>query len=160
MPAAKNNVWNCAKQDIANLCALAQEDQADRTGTINWDVVTPRDRARKSAVSALFKNTPLNTRGDYFHAALIFQHGETWEDFATAHLLAVRGLQLSPTDPNLQRMVAASWDRMMHSMQHRQWFGTNIFRDSNGTPLPKEVRPDLLPQSLIEDWSKPWQWPK
>ncbi len=140
---------------------LTREDQADRsTQPIDWDKVTPRDRARRTAVIALVRSRPLQTSGDYFHAALVMQHGEKWEDYAAAHLLSTRGLQLAPSDQNLQRMVAASWDRMMHSMGHSQWFGTNTFTRPDGTKEPKETRPDLLPDALILLWSRPWIFPE
>lgn len=154
------NVWRCAPADMPELCRLADQDQKDREAPIDWDRTTVRDAQRRQAVLALLGTAVLKTPGDYFHAALLMQHGETWEDFAAAHLLATRALQLSPADPNVQRMVAASWDRMMHSMGKKQWFGTNTFRDSQGVAEPKETRPDRLPQSLIDLWSGPWVIPK
>jgi hypothetical protein len=158
-PAA--NAWACGAGDIPELCTLTKDDQDDRTKQpIDWDVVTVRDRARRAAVIALVRNRPLQTSGDYFHAALVMQHGEKWEDYAAAHILSTRGLQLAPSDQNLQRMVAASWDRMMHSMGHSQWFGTNTFRNPDGTTQPKETRPDLLPDALIDLWSRPWIFPE
>jgi hypothetical protein len=153
-PAA--NAWRCGPSDDARLCRLAEEDQNDRTAPIDWSRVTPRDAARRQATLELLDRIALKTSGDYFHAALVMQHGETWEDYATAHLLSVRGLQLAPADPNLQRMVAASWDRMMHAMGKKQWFGTNTFRNAEGVAEPKETRPDRLPDALIELWSRPW----
>lgn len=159
-PAAAN-AWACGSGDIAELCIMTREDQADRSSQpIDWDAVTPRDRARRAAVIALVRSRPLRTSGDHFHAALVMQHGETREDYAAAHILSTRGLQLAPSDVNLQRMVAASWDRMMHKMGHKQWFGTNTFTSSDGTKEPKETRPDLLPDALIDLWSKPWIFPE
>ena len=158
-PAA--NLWACGVGDVQELCTLTREDQDDRTKQpIDWDRVTVRDRARRSAVTELIRSRPMRTAGDYFHAALVMQHGEKWEDFAAAHILSTRGLQLAPSDQNLQRMVAASWDRMMHAMGHSQWFGTNSFRNRDGTTQPKEKRPDLLPEALIDLWSRPWIFPE
>jgi hypothetical protein len=146
---------------MKELCTLAREDQDDRSKQpIDWAAVTPRDGARRAAVADLVRSRPLQTSGDYFHAALVMQHGDKWEDHAAAHILGTRGLQLAPSDRNLQRMVAASWDRMMHRMGHEQWFGTNAFTNSDGTWQPKETRPDLVPQSLIDLWSQPWIYPE
>jgi hypothetical protein len=155
------NAWGCAPADMPELCRLADEDQKDRKAVpIDWDKVTARDSQRREAVLALLRTSNLKTSGDYFHAALVMQHGEAWEDFAAAHLLSIRALQLSPADPNAQRMVAATWDRMMHSMGKKQWFGTNTFRNAQGVAEPKETRPYRLPQSLIDLWSRPWVFPK
>lgn len=158
---APANAWSCAPADMPELCRLADEDQKDRTAApIDWARITARDSQRREAVLALLRTSTLKTSGDYFHAALVMQHGEAWEDFASAHLLSTRALQLSPADPNVQRMVAASWDRMMHSMGKKQWFGTNTFRNAEGVAEPKEIRPDRLPRSLIDLWSGPWVFPK
>ncbi|HEX8467215.1 MAG TPA: hypothetical protein VF620_05380 [Allosphingosinicella sp.] len=157
---APTNAWKCAPADMPELCRLADDDQKDRTAEpIDWARTQPRDARRREAVLALLRASTPKTSGDYFHAALVMQHGETWEDFAAAHLLATRALQLSPADPNVQRMVAASWDRMMHSMGKKQWFGTNTFT-TNGVAEAKETRPDRVPQSLIDLWSRPWVFPQ
>lgn len=153
------NAWSCGPRDLPELCRIAAEDQKDRTAPIDWARVSPRDRARRGAVLALLHAVELRTSGDWFHAALVMQHGETWEDYAAAHLLSTRALQLAPADPNVQRMVAASWDRMMHAMGNKQWFGTNTF-SRGGVVEPKETRPDILPQSLIDLWSRPWVEPE
>lgn len=154
------NAWQCAPADMPELCRLADEDQKDREAPIDWARTTARDAQRRQALLAILRSATLKTSGDYFHAALVMQHGETWEDYAAAHLLATRALQLAPADPNVQRMVAASWDRMMHSMGKKQWFGTNTFRNAEGVAEPKETRPDRLPQSLIDLWSQPWVTPE
>lgn len=159
-PRSLANAWQCGPRDLPELCRLAAEDQRDRTAPIDWARVTPRDKVRREAVLALLRVVELRTSGDHFHAALVMQHGETWEDYAAAHLLSTRALQLAPADPNVQRMVAASWDRMMHALGKKQWFGTNTFRSPDGTPEPKETRPDLLPRSLIDLWSRPWVMPE
>ena len=157
---APTNAWRCAPADMPELCRLADEDQKDRSGeSIDWARTQPRDAQRRQTVLALLRAASPKTPGDYFHAALVMQHGETWEDYAAAHLLSTRALQLAPADSNVQRMVAATWDRMMHSLGKKQWFGTNTFT-TNGVAEPKETRPDRLPQSLIDLWSKPWVFPE
>ena len=157
---APANAWQCGPADMPELCRLAADDQKDREAPIDWDRTTARDARRREAVLALLGKAAPRTSGDYFHAALVMQHGRTWEDFAAAHLLATRALQLAPADPNVQRMVAASWDRMMHSMGRKQWFGTNSFTNAKGETEPKETRPDRLPGALIELWSRPWVFPE
>ena len=158
--AAPANAWQCAPADMPELCRLAADDQKDREAPIDWARTNVRDARRREAVLAILGKAAPKTSGDYFHAALVMQHGRTWEDFAAAHLLAARALQLSPADPNVQRMVAASWDRMMHAMSKKQWFGTNSFTNAQGVTEPKDTRPDRLPGALIELWSRPWVFPE
>lgn len=154
------NMWLCNPGDMPRLCALAEEDQQDRSGTIDWTRVVPRDAERRQQVLQILATEMLNTPGDYFHAALVMQHGMIWDEYAAAHILSMRGLQLRPGDPNLQRMVAASWDRMMHKLEKKQWFGTNRFSNPDGTWMPRETRPDYIPQYLIDLWSQPWVDPE
>ena len=64
---------------------------------IRATVVAPRDRARQSRVKVLFAANGLTTANDYYHAAMILQHGDAPEDFLLAHeLLARREPALEP----------------------------------------------------------------
>lgn len=71
------NAWRCGPADMPELCRLADQDQKDRQAPIDWARTTVRDSQRREAVLALLRTAPLKTSGDYFHAALVMQHGET-----------------------------------------------------------------------------------
>src|SRR5689334_8149617 len=64
------------------LQAVFEEDQADRSTFFEQldheqlRQVLQRDRARRQRVEELVESEALQTSEDYFHAAMIFQHGE------------------------------------------------------------------------------------
>jgi transposase len=59
---------------------------------------------------------------DYFHAAMVFQHGETLDDFWRAHELAKRGAELG--HPNCRWLTAAAYDRWLMNQGKPQKYGT------------------------------------
>src|SRR5215471_12758423 len=82
------------------LQALYEQDQADRSvffeqlDTEQLQQVRERDRARRQRVEELVRSEALQTGEDYFHAAMVFQHGEILDDFWRAYELAKRGSEL------------------------------------------------------------------
>src|SRR5215471_11600592 len=77
-------------------------DQADRTNHPTYDTpeyweLRERDAGRRQRVNELLAQGLLTAPDDYFHAALIFQHGETLEDIWQAHELARRAAELEAT---------------------------------------------------------------
>ncbi len=58
------------------LLALFEEDQEDRGGEMPADLLE-RDRERRRRVQELIELAALREPADYFHAAMVFQHGET-----------------------------------------------------------------------------------
>jgi hypothetical protein len=68
---------NQSVKDNEELKRLHDEDQSDRTPTdVDWAIVSPRDKARLSRVKDLYRQNRLQTASDYYHAAMILQHGD------------------------------------------------------------------------------------
>jgi hypothetical protein len=75
--------------DNPALATLFQQDQADREGaSIDWQAVTTRDAARRAQAKALLDQGAVRSAADYYHAAMVFQHGETLDDYRLANALA------------------------------------------------------------------------
>jgi len=109
------------------LQALYEEDQADRQAFEQLDheqlqLVLQRDRARRQRVEELVEREALQTAEDYFHAAMVFQHGETLDDFWRAHELARKGAELG--HPNCLWLSAAAYDRWLMNQGKPQKYGT------------------------------------
>src|SRR5438105_5327303 len=109
------------------LQALYEEDQADRRAFEQLDheqvqQVLQRDRARRQRVEELVRSEALQAREDYFHAAMVFQHGETLDDYWRAHELAKRGAELG--HPNCRWLTAAAYDRWLTNQGKPQKYGT------------------------------------
>src|SRR5260370_18349851 len=116
------------------LQALFEEDQADRRGFEQFDheqhqQVLQRDRARRQRVEELIEGEALQTSEDYFHAAMVFQHGETTEHIWRAHELAKRGAELG--HPNSRWLTAAAYDRWLMRQGKPQKYGTQYTSHNN-----------------------------
>ena len=112
---------------------LFEQDQADREGYTQIDYTQRqrmflRARARREQVEDLLATNPLLDAQDYFHAAMIFQRGETPEDFWLAHRLAYRGARQGHTACFC--LMAAAYDRVLMSQGLPQKYGTQyVMRD-------------------------------
>lgn len=113
-----------ALPDNAELAALHNADQADRGGAVDWQVVARRDKQRRQQVSAMLAAGALRTARDYYHAALVFQHGQTPDDYALAFALATIARKLAPDLAAPKWLSAAAFDRYLVSRKMPQWYGT------------------------------------
>ncbi|MHC4402173.1 MAG: hypothetical protein ACYTG0_21095 [Planctomycetota bacterium] len=104
--------------------------KADQSARSDFFEMTParlqamltKDRARRARVRELYQGGFLKTAADYYHAAMVFQHGETPEDFLLAHELSVAALALG--DDRGRWLSAATEDRFLRSIGRKQRFGT------------------------------------
>ncbi len=62
----------------AELAALHDADQSARArpAEIDWAVLVPEDRQRRERVHALLRAGEVRAAIDYYHAAMVFQHGQ------------------------------------------------------------------------------------
>jgi hypothetical protein len=125
---------------------LYEADQADRRFSSpptpeQWAEVSARDRERQARVHELLRSDRLAAADDFYHAAMVLQHGEGSEDILLAHILAAaagfRGHEKA------QWLSAAALDRYLHRTEQPQRLGTQYVR----------VRPDE-PYRLDPD--APW----
>jgi hypothetical protein len=111
--------------DNAELARMNQEDQADRKPAIHemdWTVVKPRDDARLKRTKELYAAGALRTGRDWFHAALILQHGNDADDFLLAHEMCIAAL--AQGESKAKSLAAASQDRFLRKIGRNQRFGT------------------------------------
>ena len=121
--------------DSEELRRLMDEDQADRQSkSVDWSVVTPRDRARLARIKALYGGGDIHTANDYYRAALVLQHGEVPEDFQLAHDFCVAAMMLGKNDLASASLAAAAEDRFLMNIGRPQRFGTQ-FRSEGTGPL-------------------------
>lgn len=69
----------------------------------------------------------LATAEDYYHAAMIFQHGEVLEEIWQAHVLALEAAELGSTPARW--MAAAALDRWLMMQGQPQRYGTQFVPD-------------------------------
>ncbi len=122
--------------DDARLQALVEEDQADRAHLpVQVDAarvtqIVTRDRERRDKVRLMLASGELRTAADYDNAALIFQHGESADDYRLAHSLATISVTLEPGRASALHLIGWSWDRLMLKLGKPQWYGTQFQFDA------------------------------
>lgn len=124
--AAQANQDAYLKAVNAELYQLFEQDQLDRQGQIDWKLVSPRDEQRRARVAAILDRAEAKVSADYFHAAMVFQHGSKPEDFARAHELASKAAELDPSNRQAKWLAAASKDRHLQSLGKPQIYGTQF----------------------------------
>lgn len=116
------------------LAALYEADQGDRrlppAEKAALDIAA-RDEARRVRVEAILDAGEAKVAVDYFHAAMIFQHGHEPADYQRAHDLALKAVELDPTHTTAKWLAAASEDRLLMSRGEPQKYGTQ-FRMTEG----------------------------
>lgn len=95
---------------------------------IDWSVITPRDQQRQHRTQQIFQAGQAKTAADYYHGAMIFQHGKTVDDFATAHRLALRAAELDPSNSEAKWLAAATLERELMTRGKPQRYATQFKR--------------------------------
>ena len=116
------------------LAAIYEADQAARSNpaAIDWAIVQPEDRKRRERVHELLGAGEVRAAADYYHAAMVFQHGENLDDIRLAHALSTIAMSLAPEQKRYRWLTAASWDRMLTTQLQPQWYGTQFQSDDDG----------------------------
>jgi hypothetical protein len=116
-----------AASDNAELAQLYQQDQAERqVPDIDWTALLKRDGERQDRVGELFAADSLVTANDFYHAAMILQHGADSISYRHAYELAQRSVGLDSTNENARWLTAAARDRYLLSIDEAQWYGTQL----------------------------------
>ena len=137
--------------DNPELTGIFQQDQADREGNIDWTQVGPRDASRRERVRTLLATANVRTSQDYYHAAMVFQHGDSLEDYRLAHALATLAMALDDSKHN-RWLVGASWDRLLMRQLQPQWYGTQYKGDARGMylyPVAEDAVADAERQRMV-----------
>ena len=150
---------NQSLKDNEEVKRLHDEDQSDRTPTdIDWAIVSPRDKARLSRVKELYLQNRLQTASDYYHSAMILQHGDAPEDFLLAHEFCVLAIIKGRNDKEAKWLAASSEDRFLMNIGRPQRFGTQFHSEGNGpfllyavdSGVTDETRREMGVHSLAE----------
>jgi tetratricopeptide (TPR) repeat protein len=138
------------------LAQLYKDDQADRAGTLkdtDWRAVGKRDAERRERVLAIVEKGGAHAADDYYHAAMVFQHGEKPEDYDQAHAWCLEALKLDPDHPAARWLAAASLDRSLMWRNKPQLYGTQ-FKLVDGKWVLWEVDPTITDEERAK-WDVP-----
>ncbi|MBV9228441.1 MAG: hypothetical protein JOZ18_03935 [Chloroflexi bacterium] len=133
------------------LLRLYEEDQADRKGQMHPDM-RERDRVRRQRIEELISAGALQTGEDYFHAAMIFQHGEMLAHYWRAHELAKKAAEMDHSTGRW--LTAAAYDRWLMKQGKPQKYGTQYISHGGGPYTLWEVDPTTTDAERAE-WNVP-----
>lgn len=143
--------------DNLELSRLYQEDQDDRKADpskIDWATAGLRDEQRRGRVRKILADGGARTSADFFHAAMVFQHGSAVEDFRTANRLALQAVELDPKNKLARWLAAASKDRELMNLGKPQLYGTQFHKPDGGVWKLYEVDPSV-PDEERAKWGVP-----
>lgn len=155
-------------QKVSRVHQLEMEDQSENPGNISAAEYYRHGDARRAEVRQLLQEGKITSGEDFSDAALIFQHGQTPDDFLFAHVLAVEGLIHGGSADKW--IAAATLDRYLQSMNRPQIFGTQYPGDKSAENTPKPqvdsrvlniqrtqrpYDPKLLPDLVRQDFCVP-----
>jgi hypothetical protein len=126
-------------------------DQKDRQPEkIDWSVVSKADEQRRQQTRKLLADGELHTGEDFEHAAFVFQHGSTPNDYLLAHTLAMVAVKKGQSEAIW--IAAATLDRYLQSVKQPQIFGTQYHIPRSGPvtqdPYDRELVSDPLRRQL------------
>ncbi len=130
---------------------IFEEDQSDRASGLVAERMPERDADRRQRVRALIEARGLAEPADYYHAAMVFQHGVEPADFWRAHELALKAADMG--DRTARWLAAAAYDRWLMNQGRPQKYGTQ-YRPIAG----KWVLWDVDPETTDEERSR-WDVP-
>lgn len=104
------------------------------------------DAVRRQQVRALLEAGALRTATDFYSAALVFQHGDTPEDYLMAHTLAVAALGEGSTESPW--LAAATLDRYLQAVGQPQIYGTQTMMRRGEQPTRETFNYALIPDSI------------
>ena len=128
---------------------LYEQDQGDRkvgTANIDWARLNQRDVAREARVREILASGGARIADDYYHAAMVLQHGEGAADFRLANELALKAVELEPGHRPARWLAAASKDRELMTLGKQQLYGTQFRAGKNGSMERYPVDPSVTNQ--------------
>jgi len=121
--------------------ALYLADQTEReSGTFNpYD-----DENRLEKAIKIINRTELNHYRDYFHIAILYQHGRLPEHFKQAQRYALQSMKLNPEFKLAKWLASAAEDRYLLSIGKEQVWGTQFrgFGCVDSAPFNKNAKTD------------------
>jgi hypothetical protein len=139
--------------ELSNLFEADQQDRADHPpyGTAAYWELRQRDQERRQRVQELIEAGQLHAPEDYYHAARIFQHGDTIEEIWRAYQLAKQSADLGHRPGRW--LAAAAYDRWLMYQGRPQKYGTQFVPDGRRYRL-WDIEPATTDEQRAE-WDVP-----
>lgn len=127
-----NNLRKASGGSAENLLdAIVALDQGQRKTLDPKKIDRDLDRKNREEVQRMIDSSGLTSPDDYRKAALVFQHGETPEDFLKAFDLSTKSAELGM--PPFATTLAQSFDRLMLTLQQTKGVPDAVIKQRFGT---------------------------
>jgi hypothetical protein len=137
------------EQDQADRAAVRGNRQPQRRAEISG-----HDEENRQRVVELMRQNKLSSGADFYHAAMIMQHGNDTKDYLLAHIFAMAAAQRG-SKPAIW-LSAASLDRLMQSAGQPQVFATQYFAEGDNRYTMREpMAADIISDSLRKAFDVP-----
>jgi ribosomal 50S subunit-recycling heat shock protein len=117
------------QEDNEQLVALFAEDRSD-TLTFRGAESFLASQPRRALAQRMVEQGMVRTADDYYHAAMLLQHGEKLEHWQQARELAIKAAEMG--HPRARYLAAAALDRWLMRQGKPQKYGTNSWPDKDG----------------------------
>jgi hypothetical protein len=135
------------RSDNSELTQMYALDQSEREGAnVDWTALYHHDVERRAHLKVLLEGGKVQSAGDYFHAAMIYQHGQTPDDYLLAHLLAVTAISKGSQDARW--LSAATMDRYLRSIWQPQSSRSSDKEPWSHDPMNEKLVSDSMRSAL------------
>jgi hypothetical protein len=114
---------------------IFEDDQNDRKNLAilqNPVVLNNHDNDRKRLVQSMIKDGSIMSGQDYYHAAMIFQHGQSIRDSERAVAFSKKAIELK--FKKARSLYASCVDRLLTKQGKKQKFGTQYRKINSESP--------------------------
>ncbi len=153
-------VVTCADQAKRSeeLQRIREADQADRAwqskgeqpNQSTLETMSKNDLVRRKRVGEIFDEGCLKSAADYEAAFIVYQHGNTPDQYFQAFLWSKQALALG--DTQVKGEVAMAVDRYLVSIGHKQLFGTQASQKVIGGCWCIHPVEDSFPQTFRDEY--------
>lgn len=140
-------------RELWDIYVADQGDRQQRPEEIDWAVVSVRDAQRRTRVKQIVQAGEATTGSDWFHAAMVMQHGTDDNDYRLAHEWALKAAEKKTDNRRALSLAAAAEDRLLMHQGKPQRFGTQYVKE-NGRWIVYSVDP-----TTTDDERQRWNVP-
>lgn len=122
-----------AQENNKELVTMYEKDQASRmNGPIDWAVLSREDSIRRASVDRMIEEGKVKTAQDFYHAAMIYQHGNDTIASGKAVLYMKKAVEMDPSTNKW--LLAAAIDRDLMRKGEPQIYGTQFLKNGMNEP--------------------------
>lgn len=122
-----------AQENNKELVTMYEEDQASRmNGPIDWAVLSREDSIRRASVDRMIEEGKVKTAQDFYHAAMIYQHGNDTIASGKAVQYMKKAVEMDPSTNKW--LLAAAIDRDLMRKGEPQIYGTQFLKNGMNEP--------------------------